>query len=198
MLFKPWRDVKVDLKEPEQTWAEAFERFHETLSLPEQSQLSNIQYFYQCELSAQQHRDSQDDIIEEHSSDTDVDENIEEYFPSLLQPAITAEDINRILVVKKARAARIFSANKTLPDEVHGAQPRDGDQKDVERLTNWKNQLMQQAQGTWTGDDELCGDRGGDVLPLSEASKTTGSVAHLIRPEEALSAIKPDMLNIDQ
>lgn len=200
MLFKPWRDITVDLKDPEQSWSEAFNRFYETMSPVQQSQVSNIQHFYQCEHSAQQHQDSSHDIVEEEDIEADVNGTDEDDFAPLLECRVTTEDVNGILAVEKAKAARIFPMNEMLPNEVDvRGSSRDGDQNDMENLMKWKGQLTQQALETWRINEEPDSENFAHVFPLHESSaNSTGLVAHMIWPEEALSAIKPDMLNIDQ
>lgn len=204
MLFKPWKNVAVDLRRREQSWTEAFEEFHETMEVTQRSQLSNIQYFYQCELSAQEHRDSQDrtNLDDDGNFEADVDEQAEDD-PSVdeFSSRLSAEDVNGMLAVERARAARIFPANESLADE-HDLQlqPRNGDPVDMERLCKWKDRMTQQGQDPWRNDDEPPSHSGADVQPLHESSKHTSasSITQLLRPEEALSAVEPDMLNIDQ
>jgi hypothetical protein len=53
LLLKPWRNIATDLKSPEQTWQSAFEEFYSTASQSVRHMISGIQYFYQCETSAQ-------------------------------------------------------------------------------------------------------------------------------------------------
>jgi len=51
-LLKPWRDLRTDLKHPNQTWEEAFNIFCSFASPRELRILSNIQYFHKCEAAA--------------------------------------------------------------------------------------------------------------------------------------------------
>ncbi|KIK29096.1 hypothetical protein PISMIDRAFT_89774 [Pisolithus microcarpus 441] len=54
LLLKPWRDIGTDLKRSSETWERAFKEFL-TQAPPEVHHiLSGIQYFHQCEQSAQE------------------------------------------------------------------------------------------------------------------------------------------------
>ena len=55
MLLKPWRNIETDLKLPTQTWESAFEAFISTASWHIRHIISGIQYFHECQSSAQRH-----------------------------------------------------------------------------------------------------------------------------------------------
>ena len=203
MLFRPWRDMIVDLKTAEQSWTEVFEEMHETTEPAQRSQVSNIQYFYQCELSAQEHREAPNESEqagEENGAEADVDIPFVDVFEPALQPRASAEDVNGMLAVEKGKGARIFPADETLPEAVpeNGGWPRKGDGNDIANLVKWKERLSQQAEQTWTGDLEPPTDNSADVLQVTGTSQNPSTVSQLIRPEEALSAVEPEMLNVDQ
>ncbi|KAI6100727.1 hypothetical protein EDD16DRAFT_1496358, partial [Pisolithus croceorrhizus] len=53
LLLKPWHDIASDLKTPSQTWESALQMFL-TQAPPEVHRIiSGVQYFHQCERSAQ-------------------------------------------------------------------------------------------------------------------------------------------------
>ncbi|KAI9572619.1 hypothetical protein HD554DRAFT_2167669 [Boletus coccyginus] len=104
---------------------------------------------------------------EESGAEADVDIPSEHVFEPVLQPRASAEDVNGMLAVERARAARIFPADESPPEE-------------------WKEQLSQQAQQSWTNDLEHATDSAADVLPVTGSSQNPSLVTQLIRLEEAL------------
>ena len=52
-LFKPWRELTSDLKQPTESWAVAFGAFYASATLKVRRALSGIQYFHECESAAQ-------------------------------------------------------------------------------------------------------------------------------------------------
>src|ERR1700721_1880275 len=63
LLLKPWRSIESDLKLPDQSWEEAFDEFMLTTSRTYRTLLSGIQYFHDCETSAKEHRDSENESL---------------------------------------------------------------------------------------------------------------------------------------
>ncbi|KIN93981.1 hypothetical protein M404DRAFT_169533, partial [Pisolithus tinctorius Marx 270] len=52
MLFKPWRNVKTDLKQPSQCCEAALDNFLLTAPAQIHQFISGIQYFHECKSSA--------------------------------------------------------------------------------------------------------------------------------------------------
>ncbi|KAH0825766.1 hypothetical protein J3R83DRAFT_8926 [Lanmaoa asiatica] len=68
LLFKPWHDLQVDLKQAGESWKEAFERWYPTTSSATRRMMNNIQYYYECQRS-----DSQPEAEEVEPTATEVD-----------------------------------------------------------------------------------------------------------------------------
>lgn len=56
MLLKPWRDVRTDLKNAEESWSSAFERFVGSSPMHVRRAISGIQYYHSCKDAATEAR----------------------------------------------------------------------------------------------------------------------------------------------
>ncbi|KAJ7331384.1 hypothetical protein DFH08DRAFT_649678, partial [Mycena albidolilacea] len=52
VLLKPWRDLQADLKDPGESWIQAFDTFAETANERVRDILAGIQYFHSCRSAA--------------------------------------------------------------------------------------------------------------------------------------------------
>ncbi|KIK75366.1 hypothetical protein PAXRUDRAFT_36987 [Paxillus rubicundulus Ve08.2h10] len=125
MLFKPWRNFRTDLKDVSYTWTEAFQEFKDSMSMKQQNMLDNIQYFYECECSAQVHR--QQNTRDASNDDRNTDEGDEDkercrelseevpYEVVPLLPVVSSEEIHGMLAVKAGKQAKIFPNECNVP-----------------------------------------------------------------------------------
>ena len=216
MLLKPWCNIVTDLKNPEQTWKEAFHTFVNEPSSQEKRVndiLSGIQYFHDCESSSDldQHlRDGRGqsgalDTIEEGLAD-ELHEQFEVGLTEeALQDAIAAQTpINEALhahfAIEIARQAKIFKNDDScwpiqLPSCISNAS---GD--DLTCLVEWKRQLEADVviqNADYDPPTIELGFSPGSVAPLMQ-SETRGNARGTVVPlprtavsEAALDAIDP-------
>ena len=160
VLLKPWRNVTSDLKEPSQSWTEAFQEFLHSSTREIQAILSNIQYFHECEIAASANRE-QSSITGHAFLETD-----QHHATSMEEMSELAEDIEGIHIqvspddidylmsmqcserdmihgqyaVEIAKQANIFP--RELDDwPIHGSPPKTATGADLHRLEKWKQQM---------------------------------------------------------
>ncbi|KIJ07944.1 hypothetical protein PAXINDRAFT_18888 [Paxillus involutus ATCC 200175] len=130
MLFKPWRNLHTDLKDLGHTWTEAIEHYRARMTSKQKNMVDNIQYFYECERSAQLHRqqnamDNSNDRIDEEGEEGEErcwelsDDVPDDVVP--LSPPVSREEIHGMLAVEAAKRAKIF------PNECDVPPPRTDD-----------------------------------------------------------------------
>ncbi|KIK13897.1 hypothetical protein PISMIDRAFT_17662 [Pisolithus microcarpus 441] len=168
MLLKPWRNVAQDLKSPTQTWETAFQSFVSQAPQHIQHVLSGIQYFHQCERSAQEHQVSDstkrttatmDDCEEDVEQNTEASNNHrgngghiteEDLADVVASQTPIAEEIHARLALEAAKFAGIFSLQPL--DCCIGVQPpqqkdvRCTQQTDLENLKRWKEQMSRDVE----------------------------------------------------
>jgi hypothetical protein len=223
MLLKPWRNIVIDLKNTEQTWKEAFDVFvNEPSSQRKRVKdiLSGIQYFHDCESSADSDQRSWDGSGQSGVLDIDAEElagELGEQFEvevteEALQDAIAAQTpINEALharfAVEIARQAKIFRNDDSewpipVPSHVGNAS---GD--DLTRLLEWKRQFERDVAIQNAGYDPPTLERSldpGSVAPLTQSEihqNSHGTVIPLARTamsEAALEAVDVIALGKDQ
>ena len=221
MLLKPWRYLEVDLKEVNETWHEAFDKFINSAPDDVRNIVSNIQYFHQCEAAARQ---SAEVIIEHDTQEMiEMEEDIPrtEVIPNgggqgvVITEMPTREDIHALLAVEKAKQARVFDDESDCWDVKDGRQATVGSAESLLLLQEWKTQMesdvnaFNQArsnnnipddEGQTLGAYVDGGDPGARVIPLLETDNRPG---HTTEPtmevsEQALTSINPSMLKDDQ
>lgn len=86
MLFRPWRNIRRDLKRDDETWEEAFVAMETAMTAGDRRMLDNIQYHYHCKQAADVHSHDEledpeiplnedanlvdEDYMEEHEEET--------------------------------------------------------------------------------------------------------------------------------
>jgi hypothetical protein len=136
MLLKPWRNAETDLKLPSQSWTSAFDAFIFTAPCKVHHILSGIQYFHECEGSAQRQRAnistahlSAGERLNEAPEDLDLEEDSARDLPkqTLSEEGLAAliasqvpfrKEMHGYIAVEAARVAKIFQDDDSLPQWV--------------------------------------------------------------------------------
>lgn len=160
MLLKPWRCLQEDLKQPTESWSEAFSSFLSDVPREIHDVLSSIQYLHECRTAATQDHDSyqvpcsRGRFSHNDPLDDEDDEGVEDDGPVLneenLELIIRAqssleEQIHGQLAIEVAKCAKIFRNDSdqdewaTHPEPEHRVANATGD--DLRRLAEWQNQL---------------------------------------------------------
>ena len=72
-LLKPWRDLRSDLKNENETWSEAYQSFLETAPEHNHRVISGIQYFHECDTAAKEgDRTHVNHFTEDSTEDNDI------------------------------------------------------------------------------------------------------------------------------
>ncbi|TFY54236.1 hypothetical protein EVJ58_g8978 [Rhodofomes roseus] len=77
LLFKPWRDVAVDLKERNETWQSSLDRFKSSAPADVLRQLDNIQHYHACKVAAEADQENRQHVVYTNGtqgSDSDDDD----------------------------------------------------------------------------------------------------------------------------
>ena len=157
MLLKPWHNILTDLKNPEQTWKEAFLLF---VNGPENQEkrvnniLSGIQYFHDCKSSSDSDHHPRDvagpsgalDMYEDELTDENRDQYEVGLSEETFQDVIAAQTpINKILhmrfAIEIARLADIFQNDNPCWPIQHPSSVSNASGNDLTRLLEWKRQL---------------------------------------------------------
>ena len=157
LLLKPWRDLRTDLKFPNETWTHAFETFRATAPDRALRMLSGIQYFHECALAAQQSA-SQSALIhasedggdgmssgdEEHLGTGEKDALSEEGLALLKAEAIPLrEEIHGRMAIEVARHVGVFRNEETVWTIAGGGGPSNATGEVMRRIANWAARLTQ-------------------------------------------------------
>ncbi|KIO06695.1 hypothetical protein M404DRAFT_44380, partial [Pisolithus tinctorius Marx 270] len=166
MLLKPWRNLQIDLKDPSETWEEAFNAFCSTASPRDHCIISNIQYFHKCEAAAQceglklttmqvsklRGLTSEELELNEDVSCPSSDKKFTEEGLAVLVTSQKPwwEELHTHLAVEVARAGGIFNSKwgACLTDLRIGTDDSTwrGMAPDIEKLLAWKQQMEQDVQ----------------------------------------------------
>jgi hypothetical protein len=164
MLFKPWRDIKVDLKTFGQSWEDAFQLFLNAADPSQIRAMSGIQYFHECKSSTdrESNEGDQDDHCQEggsgnamtasnHQDDNQLEEDCledrnectEESLAILIASQTSfREHLHGRMAVEAAKRERIFSSSETEWQVVDGQSGiRNANGEDMAQLMEWKAQM---------------------------------------------------------
>lgn len=227
LLLKPWRDVRINLKAPSQSWTTAFDLFISTASKKTKDIISGIQYFYESRTAAEEERERDEDVFVSQSQRTrhveddtefvlgeDVHEDDDTFTEEGLAALIASqlpfrEEMHGRFAVERAKQAKIFASdniswnlNQSSPPVVNATED------DIRNLLQWKTHLEADVNAQNSSSDasrpEESGDLG-DVRRLTDVptdtSGTSGQVS--IMPcneasELSLPAVNPSQLRPDQ
>ena len=114
MLLKPWRNVKTDLKSPSQSWESAFETFMSAASRRIRNIITGIQYFHDCQSSAQRHSNSSSNLY--YSAEVDTEPGPDDL--DLAEDSTTQEDIQAPL--SEEGLAQLIASQTPWREEWHG------------------------------------------------------------------------------
>ncbi|KIN95737.1 hypothetical protein M404DRAFT_49684, partial [Pisolithus tinctorius Marx 270] len=227
MLLKPWRNLQIDLKDPSETWEEAFNAFCSTASPRDHCIISNIQYFHRCEAAAQreglkltttQVSKLRGLTSEELELDKDVscpssDEKFTEEGLAFLVASQKPwrEELHTHLAVEAARAGGIFNSKwgACLTDLRIGTDDstRRGTAPDIEKLLAWKQQMERDVQRqnsvfSVTTVQDHSDDCNTASVTRNDGTGLAGVTYHdpedSIAAEVSLPPIDPSMLKADQ
>ncbi|THG98262.1 hypothetical protein EW026_g3885 [Hermanssonia centrifuga] len=167
ILLKPWRHVRTDLKDPGQTWKDAFESFMQSASKWHHNIVSGTQYFHKCALAARRARTDEDGILETgyRGVDRSANENqgvdlgedapLEiEYTEEGLQLLLAGhlpikEELHGRHALEQARQAKIFKDDDSMwALNAEGPVIGNTSGDDLQRCLQWKGQMDKEVN-TW-------------------------------------------------
>ena len=155
MLLKPWRDIAVDLKRPDENWDHAFNSFFQSTSQRNQDIIDNIQYYHECRNAAQHEHTI---ALENHGDDRDTDlmrnENMEDILPvqlltnheDLESPRKMADEIYARLAIEIAEQTTFFPSNIDVWNIIDDDNVRRAQNCDFQNLKIWKETLVNNSQ----------------------------------------------------
>ena len=218
MLLKPWRRLETDLKFPNESWQTALDRFLQT-NPASITLLSNIQYYHDARISADDvsaaNKDSRtatssyDDISDSLADDVSSLANIAPFMePNHSQTSSETsnwrEEYFAHTAVESARAVNIF-------DKVPSDWSIDQSKKlyratDYEHTTllHWMDQMKAAVRdaahipSTLDSDLAANGSQGPMVEPLAHIESTPTSYVPLLGPEQSISNVDHQNLNTEQ
>ena len=157
LLLKPWRNLATDLKGPNETWSDSFERFLSTTPKETKAILSGIQYLHECQKATdrdihnslpasranfgdEESMDIEDEYVVEDQASDDSEDTLQAIIQS--QTSL-GEDLHGRLAVEFAKRAKIFQnednhntwsaqANSNITNATGG---------DVQNLLAWRTQM---------------------------------------------------------
>lgn len=223
VLLKPWRDLARDLKQPNETWADAFAAFKTNTDTHTRRMIDGFQYYHECESAAKERRaerqkrtgqnQSTDDFAMDEDSPVIAEE--QQLTPKLLDELRSEERSPREqqharLAVLQAFQAGVFkdahdtySGDTCLPRErqpsstqgITHSSPSTQDQ-----LSRWREQMQddisrQALESLYTQDPE---DGGGDVQLHDEDDRPSVHMREVEMSEEALTPASVAELKVDQ
>ena len=153
-LLKPWRNLGIDLKLPTESWAVAFEAFRDSATPKTRRALSGIQYFHECESTAQRdttiplpHRVTSDSQVIDDESGTDHSPHrqkfSEEGLALLKQTNVSLrEELHGHMAIELARHLGIFDNEQHDWTVDQHSPPSNANQDDLTRISMWHNPLQ--------------------------------------------------------
>ena len=226
MLLKPWRQLEADLKDPEETWEEAYSKFKSVASPKELNILSSIQYFHECERAAQDKTGNETTLGSGESVETD--EDVLEPDQTSLKPgkkhAVTSdgislrEDAHARFAVEQAKQCKVFEDDEQGWDVHSGAKARVGTGNDHHLLERWRTQMAEdvlahnEAANMGNIPQTMSGRHGGTevieaangvgarviVLDTINSTAISNEEEEAGRTEQTLTAVDSTMLKEDQ
>ena len=155
MLLKPWRDIAVDLKNPDENWDHAFNSFFQSTSQRNRDIIDNIQYYHECRNAAQHEHAIP---LENHEDDRDTDlmgnEVMEDILPvqlltnheDLESPRKMADEIYARLAIEIAEQTTFFPSNVDVWNIIDDNNVQRAQDRDFQNLKIWKEALMNDSQ----------------------------------------------------
>ena len=214
VLLKPWRNIKLDLKDPMESWTDAFQRFYRCAHKTVLNLLSNIEYFHECEIAAKAKRDraslpnasdmSADLLhVEQMIESVDLDEDIQpvqfELSPDDIDQLMSSQSSQRDTLhgqhaVELAKAANIFPSDLSTWS-VRASPPRLANVDDFNQLQSWRQQMKQDVLNQNASSNESDQPNNNvvnsdpDVIMLTE-DDVTSMIQTPVRPDPI--AIEPE------
>ncbi|KAJ3559079.1 hypothetical protein NM688_g560 [Phlebia brevispora] len=164
MLFKPWRNIRTDLKPESLSWSAAFEEYFGNASEQMKRMLGGLQYFHECKSAAEtgeeenipiddfaqrairgdgEFEDDDDiDMADEGSANSNATEYDENALKALLSTVVPERELQHAeLAIAHARSAKIFGHDLAHWDVFPTSHTSNATMGDLERLSRWKEQL---------------------------------------------------------
>jgi PIF1-like helicase len=115
-LLNPWRNLSTDLKEREESWRSAYERFLSSAPSGVKDIISGLQYFHECEHSANQ------STVEHESADRAGNEDMATDFqpPSEGQEEAVDSIYDEGTTFSEARLADLLATQSSFLERRHG------------------------------------------------------------------------------
>ena len=217
-LLKPWRNLKTDLKRPDQTWEAAFEDFLIQASWKDKRVIAGLQYFHECAsaaavnnsadstLSQQLSRDGEDAHCEDEDAPA-VNEGLsEEGLVELKAAAVPSrEQLHGLLAIEVARRAKIFKNEVSSWSCETTSLLRIATDEDLQTISSWANQLQADVEQKNARPIPISSTRpsqNGSIEPLTDQVGSTPTISllsqALANSEEALDGINVSQLKQDQ
>ncbi|PSS32096.1 hypothetical protein PHLCEN_2v2137 [Hermanssonia centrifuga] len=152
-LLKPWRDLAVDLKLPQQSWPDAFVQFKAQADTRILRILAGIEYYHDCRMAARDHVDEELPLDDRQDADAmrgiddmELGEGVPETHTTVSEAAISEvlmlgtspQELNHARhAIEIARSVKIF------PDEndnwsVTDTEVKNAEGGDLVRLSEWQ------------------------------------------------------------
>jgi hypothetical protein len=220
LLLKPWRDVATDLKEADETWKEALDKFKSASSKKVLDILENTQYFHECQTAADRDEgqwmpkadplgdeanggETTYELGEDGIYDVEDDEYTEAGLARLLaNQRPWREEMHGKMAVELAKQARLLEENSSWTTGGFDENLRRATADDINSLLRWKAQMMRVEENSMTGTEEPRGD------PASVEALTASTLhacpkdaqVELVEPnvEVPVSKLNPTHLKTDQ
>ena len=171
-LLKPWRNLHTDLKDEDESWSEAYEKFLESAPKHIHRIVSGIQYFHECDTAAKEDNRREDPntvpFFAESIEDDDhvggeqrhVDGSEVETFDQIPEP--TEQELVELLAnqvpyrerrhaelaIAAAEQAGFFSSGSENQSWIidRDKRARNAQGEDFERLLKWNAQMLRDIQ----------------------------------------------------
>lgn len=217
MLLKPWRNLRTDLKDENESWESAFENFVANHGEEENVKftLSNIQFFHECDSAVQRARDSASDqdtkIAEEEEGergdqleDDENDETTERVIHSIQETQTSwAERQYAQIAVDIATLCGIFHSG-SYEWNIGSNLVKSAKEEDQVKLMRWKEEMSSKIQAN---DQQirqmLLSNQTHEIAPTIQSIKERELLCHstwdeISTGENCLTAVDPSELNEDQ
>ena len=194
LLLKPWRDLRTDLKSPDETWTLAFNTFRETAPEGVLRVLSGIQYFHECALAAQKNMapsgvvrlvEYEDEELEDHSPDLGCGISLSEEGLAMLKAEATPlrEEIHGRMAIEIARHSGIFRDEESSWGITSAVGPSNATNDVMQSIVSWTALLTQP--------------NGNDAQPLTTPSTALPTPAIECYSDEAVPTSAKIFLTVD-
>ena len=182
LLFKPWRDIHHDLKDPSQTWKEAFEGWYPTISPMFHRMIDNIQYYYDYQRPESSIEPDVSNLTAteiEDSEGTNAANELQQTEQGSRPPSPLSRDaLHGKMAVQIADDLEIFSNEiNTMSSEFPPSVVRAATQDDISALTQWlkdSETADEEPEQDITSPNTSC-DTSPDVIPLDPNQPKDGA-----------------------